>query len=310
MMPLPGRSDRWLSSQPRRSRDVGRVSEPSRRELRASEPRSVRTPSSRAADAELLGHVGDDPRVGGGRGGQDGDAVGHRGDEVGEAAVVGPEVVPPVGDAVRLVDHEQAHPLAQHRQLLLAEARIGEPLGRDQQDVDVVGGQPCPHVVPLVRVGRVDGHGPHARALGRGHLVAHERDERRDQERRAGTLLPEQGRRDEVDRGLAPPGALHHQRAPAVVDQRADGLELALVEDGVGQPGEAAQRFQRGGLGVAAVIVGGPAHSAHRRQRVSGHRSMRVAVRRQDVGRTPPNGLDEDRASAQWSSTMSAHIVS
>ena len=230
MMPLPGRSDRWLSSQPRRSRDVGQGERAEPQGRACQRPAQGEDAVGRAADAELLGDVGDDPRVGGGRGGQDRDAVGHRGDQVGEAAVVGPEVVAPVGDAVRLVDDEQAHPLAQHRQLLLAEARVGEPLGRDQQDVDVVGRQARPDVVPLVRVGGVDGHGPHARALGGGHLVAHERDERRDEQRRAGALLPEQRRRDEVDRRLAPPGALHDQRAPPVVDQRADGLELPFVE--------------------------------------------------------------------------------
>ena len=79
---------------------------------------------------------------------------------------------------MRLVDDEQAHPLAQHRQLLLAEAWIRESFGRDQQDVDVVGRQACPHVIPLVRVGGVDGHRPHTRAFGGRHLVAHERDER------------------------------------------------------------------------------------------------------------------------------------
>ena len=216
----------------------------------------------RAVGAELLGDVGDDPCVGGGGGGQHRDAVGHRGDQVGQPAVVGPEVVAPVGDAVGLVDDEQTHALAQHRQLLLAEAWVGEPLRRDQQDVDIVGRKTRPDVVPLVGVGRVDRHGPHARALGGGHLVAHERDERRDEQRRAGALLPEQRRRDEVDRRLAPPGALHDQRPTVVVDQRADGLELALVEHRVGQPGQATQRFERPGLGVRvgdhALIVSAP----------------------------------------------------
>ena len=73
-----------------------------------------------------------------------------------DAPVVGPEVVAPVGDAVRLVDHQQPDALGEQRQHLVAELRVVEPLGADQQQVDGVGVEQLAHLVPLVAVGRVD----------------------------------------------------------------------------------------------------------------------------------------------------------
>ena len=53
---------------------------------------------------------------------------------VGEAEVVGPEVVPPLRDAVRLVDHEQADAHLAHA---LEEAGRGEALGRHVEQAQV-----------------------------------------------------------------------------------------------------------------------------------------------------------------------------
>ena len=54
--------------------------------------------------------------------------------------VVGPEVEAPVGDAVRLVDDEQAG-AGEQRQRRVGEAGVGQPLGRDQQHVELVRGR-------------------------------------------------------------------------------------------------------------------------------------------------------------------------
>ena len=56
---------------------------------------------------------------------------------------------------------------------------------------------------------------------------------RRDEQRRARAPVAEQLGGDEVDRALAPPGALHHERAAALLDEGADGLELVAAEVGV-----------------------------------------------------------------------------
>ena len=155
-------------------------------------------------------------------------------DEVAEPPVVGPEVVAPVADAVRLVDHEHADAPHERGQLLLAERRVVEPLGRDEQHVDLVGGRAArstsPHscaFVELIATARTPG------ALGGGDLVAHEREQRRDEHGRPGAAPAQQQRRDEVHRRLAPAGALHDERAAALVDERLDRLELPVVELGV-----------------------------------------------------------------------------
>ena len=114
--------------------------------------------------------------------------VGQVGEQGADAAVVGPEVVAPVGDAVRLVDHQQAAGGRQPRQHLVAEARVVEPLRADQQHVDLAGLDRVLDRLPLLEVGGVDGDRPDAGPLGGGDLVAHQREQRRDDHRRAGAL--------------------------------------------------------------------------------------------------------------------------
>ena len=247
MMPLPGRSDRWLTSHASRCRVLGRSqhAEPqgvTRQRSPDREHLGVAMRLLSGVTAELLGDIGDDALVGGGRGGQHRQVRRQRGDELGQSPVVGPEVVPPVRDAVRLIDDQQAHAGHERRQLFVPKSRIVEPLGRDQQDVDLVGIERRAGLLPLVRIGRVDRHGPDARPLGGGHLIAHQGQQRRHQQRGTRSALTQQQRGDEVDRRLSPPGALHHQRTAVIVDQRLDGLELAIVEHRAVDPGEALQR--------------------------------------------------------------------
>ena len=101
---------------------------------------------------------------------------------VGEAEVVGPEVVPPLRDAVRLVDDEEPDLRRAHR---LEERRRGEALGRDVQQPQLARGRALERqaVVGGVLL-RVDERGaPGGRHGERVDLVAHERHERRDDER-------------------------------------------------------------------------------------------------------------------------------
>ena len=60
--------------------------------------------------AKLGGHVVGDPRVGGGGGGQHRGPGRQLGEQRAQAAVVGPEVVAPVRDAVRLVADQGERP--------------------------------------------------------------------------------------------------------------------------------------------------------------------------------------------------------
>ena len=145
---------------------------------------------------------------------------------------------------MRLVDHEQPDALDEERQHPLAELGVVEPLGADEEQVDLVGGERLAHAVPVVAVRRVDGDRADAQAARGVDLVAHEREQGGDEHRRPGAAPPQQRGREEVHGALAPPGALHAQHAAAVVDEVAHRLELVLAERRV-RSGELAQERER-----------------------------------------------------------------
>ena len=113
---------------------------------KAEDAQTQRCPRERSADrhdvdasaGQLLGDIGDHPAVGRRGGGEDRHARGQAADQLAQPPVVGPEVVAPVADAVRFVDDQHPHALDQGGQLLIAEGRIVQALGREQQHVDVV----------------------------------------------------------------------------------------------------------------------------------------------------------------------------
>ena len=199
--------------------------------------------AKRLAQLQPGDHVGRHARRGGG-GGRDYRAGPERPGSVGEAEVVGPEVVPPLRDAVGLVDHEQADPRGAHP---LEEAGGGEPLGGHVEEPQ------------LARQGPLQGRGVGARVLlcvdqrhtlaeaagaQRLHLVLHERHQRRDHDREvvtqeAGKLVAER---------LARPGGHDHEHVPAR-QRRLAGLALPGPE-----LGEAEELVQRSGQ----VHGGGP----------------------------------------------------
>jgi hypothetical protein len=151
---------------------------------------------------------------------------------------------------VGLVHDEQADALDEQRQHPLAELRVVQALGADQQEVDRVGVELLADGIPVVAVRRVDRHRADAEPPGGGDLVAHEREERADEERRARALTPQQRGGEEVHRALAPAGALHAEDAAAIGHQVADGLELVFSERRL-RSRELAQ--ERQGLGFERV---------------------------------------------------------
>ena len=199
---------------------------------------------------------------------------------VADAAVVGAEVVAPVGDAVGLVDHEQARPSAVRRgRTPSRNAGVVQPLGRHHQQVDGARGDAVVDLVPVVDVGRVDGLGGDARPPGGRDLVAHEREQRRDDQRGAGPLLAEQAGGDEVHGRLAPPGALDDEGAAPVEHERLDGRELVGSDDGVGareRPDELTRPFGERSAAVGSVhpAVLSSRHAPH------GHPAAGAARRR------------------------------
>ncbi len=203
----------------------------------------VDLPVSVDRDGELLGDVGDHPRVGGGRGGQHRGPHRQGGQQVADASVVRSEVVAPVGHAVRLVHDQQADPLGQLGQPVLAEVGVVETLRAHQQDVDLARGQLLAHRGPLGDVAGVDGVGTDPGAGGGLDLVAHQRQQRADDDGGPRPDGAQQRGGHEVHRRLTPPGPLHHEHARAVDQQRLDGLELVLAEVRVRSGGEPAQHL-------------------------------------------------------------------
>ena len=116
----------------------------------------------------------------------------------------------------------------------IAEPLVREPLGRDEQQVDLVVREALDDRLELIGVRGVDRLGSDADAPGHLDLVAHQREQRGDEQRRTGALLAQQLRRDEVDGRLPPPRALHEQHPPPVARDRLDRVELARPERGVG----------------------------------------------------------------------------
>ena len=180
MMPEPGSRSRWSASQASRCAGCGSVQHAQPQRLAVERAAQHQRPSP-----ELLGDVGGDPGVGRGGGRQHRRAGRQLGQEGAQPPVVGAEVVAPVGDAVRLVDHEQAGGGGQLGQHVVAEVGIVEPLRADQQHVDRAAADLGGDLLPLVEVGRVDRAGVDAGPGGRLDLVAHQREQRRDDHGRA-----------------------------------------------------------------------------------------------------------------------------
>ena len=239
----------------------------------------------RAADgeelrAELRLDVGDDPVVGGRRRAQHRHAAGQEIEDAGEAAVVGPEVVAPVADAVHLVDHEQpgaARPLGAPRS---RNAWLAKRSGETSRASTVLASSSLDDLVPDLLVVAVDGGGAQAAALGRFDLVAHEAEQGRDEQRRARAAGAQQRGGHEVDRALAPAGALHDEHAPPIGDERGDGLELPVTELGRGIADEPAQ-------GVGGFGGEGPSRSCRRPYRPPGTGTLSRAGRWRSSRRVP-----------------------
>jgi hypothetical protein len=149
---------------------------------------------------------------------------------------------------VRLVYDEQADRRREARQHVVAKARVVEPLGADQEQVDRAGAELRAHLLPVLAVGAVDRVRAQPEPLGGGDLVAHQREQRADDQRRPGAGFAQQRGGDEVDRGLAPPRALDAEHARAVADEVADRLELVGAEVRRGVACEGAEALEGGGV--------------------------------------------------------------
>ena len=159
--------------------------------------------------------------------------------------VLGPEVVPPLRHAMRLVDREERD-AARFEQL---ETPIGEqPLGRDVEQIELAGPHRTLDPTHLVERQRgVQVLGPHAVLAQRVDLVLHQRDQRRHHD--TGTLAHQ--RRHLIAQRLAGTGGHQHQRIAARAHLLDDRL-LQAAEGGVAP--DPAQHCERGGGRCGAGI--------------------------------------------------------
>ncbi len=153
--------------------------------------------------------------------------------KLGQQAVFGAELVAPLADAVRLVDGHQRHAAAAQP---LQRARHPQPLGRDVEQIEPPGIE-CRPTARCSSGGwsECSAPGRHAQLPQCRHLVVHQRDQRRDHDRRAG---PAQ-RRHLVADALAAAGRHQHQRVAAVHYMLYDRLPAVHGNSGTRKPAPA-----------------------------------------------------------------------
>ena len=140
-----------------------------------------------------------------------------------QGQVVGPELVSPLRDAVRLVhrDETDAQPPQEVR-----EAGQRDPFGRHVEQLEITPERGAPDLRGLVRTHRaVQAAGGDAAGAERVHLVLHERDQRRDHERQPVA----RERRKLVAERLAAAGGHEHHGVPSGEGQ-SDGALLQGTE--------------------------------------------------------------------------------
>ena len=210
-------------------------------------PVEARLEDRRAFEAQPLDDVRLRRRVGGGRQRDARDlreVVGERG----ELAVFRPEVVAPGAHAMRLVDGEERYVDPRQR---LAEARRRHALGRHVEELEAAVHEVAAHgVALLVGHARVQRRGRDAGLAKRLDLVAHECDQRRDDDGRAAAaerrhLITDRlafagGKQD--DRVAARHQPLHHRlllpaKGRVAEDRLQDIPRIAPFEIGDGVPG-------------------------------------------------------------------------
>ena len=163
------------------------------------------------------------PGLGVGGGGKRRQRHAQRLPQLAHAQVVGPEVVPPLADAMRLVHGDGGDAgAAQHRH----RRPRGEPLGRHVEDLQRPLTQPGEDGVRLgLGVARGQRAGRHPRLAQAAHLVAHQRDEGRDDH---GHALAHQRRQLVAERLAAARG--HDRQHVAARGHGLDDLLLAGAE--------------------------------------------------------------------------------
>jgi hypothetical protein len=132
------------------------------------------------------------------------------------------------------VDDEQADRALDRRQDTGREVVVGQAFRRDQQHIHGVPRERLLDLRPLLAIPRMDRRRPEAQAAGHRDLVAHECEERADDQGRTVARVAADPRGDPVDEALAPAGALDDECARSVGDDRLDRVALPVAEGRAG----------------------------------------------------------------------------
>lgn len=230
------------------------------RQLQHTQPQALpvqRPPQDQgvpAPRAQLLCDVRGHPRVRSRRRGQHRHSRRQLRQHRAQPPVVRPEIVTPVGNTVRLIDHEQTSRRRELRQHLITEIHGIETFRAHEENVGLTALHLSVDRFPLLRVRRVDGARLNPRPRRRLHLVTHQGQQRRNNHRRAGPTPPQQSRSHEVHRRLAPTGALHHQRTTALLHQSRHRLPLVLPQPRRTPRGT--HQLSENGIGFSAQLQG------------------------------------------------------
>src|SRR5205814_1768484 len=103
-----------------------------------------------------------------------------------DAPVIRPKVMAPVRDAMGLIDNEESNLMRDGQQSLFHEGAVAQPFGRNEQQIHLASVKSSFDRLPFGLVGALgsDSLGAQPYPAGRKHLVAHQRKQRGDQERR------------------------------------------------------------------------------------------------------------------------------
>ena len=133
---------------------------------------------------------------------------------------------------MRLIHDEQPDAPLQQRQELLPELRVRQPLRRHHEQVEFVAGERGLNLAPLLHVLAVHRRRAHAEPFCGQELVAHEREQRADEQRRSRAGLAKNFCREEIDDALAPAGALDDEEPLPPIGDVVNRLPLAVAESG------------------------------------------------------------------------------
>ena len=131
---------------------------------------------------------------------------------------------------MRFVYDEQANVALKQRQELLHELRIAQPLRRDHQQIHLIGQERAFDLLPLVQIFTVNGCGAQTDAFRGQELIAHQRQQRTDEQRRSSASFANDFSREKIDDTLAPARPLNHQNAATLIGCEINCLPLTIAK--------------------------------------------------------------------------------